>query len=114
MLLCCGLRIRRLLNLKFQAVSAEVSFNGMPAANIDVSVDLRANTADLVTGGGYAGSDRYLKLKALFSSKALGLSDVEAATPLDVHIGATASNGSFKGRYVTTNRTTTAPFSFPT
>jgi len=29
--------------------------------------------------GGWAGSDRYLNLRAFFSSKALGLSDVEAA-----------------------------------
>lgn len=88
------------LDLTFQTVSAEVSFNGMPAAKIDISVDLRANTADLVTGGGYVGSDRYLNLKALFSSKALGLSDVEATTPLDVHIRSRASNGPFRNATV--------------
>ena len=87
-------------DLRFRAVSAEVSFNGMPAAKIDLSVDLRANTVNLVPGGGYAGSDRYLNLKAIFSSKALGLADVEATTPLDVHIGATASNGPFKNATV--------------
>jgi hypothetical protein len=72
------------LDLRFQAISAEVCLNGMPAAKIDLSVDLRANTDNLVPGGGWAGSDRYLNLRAFFSSKALGLSDVEAATPLDV------------------------------
>ena len=88
------------LDLTFQAVSAEVSFNGMPAAKIDLFVNLRASTDNLVNGGGYAGSDRYLNLKALFSSKALGLSDVEATTPLDVHIGATESNRPFKNATV--------------
>src|ERR1700722_4275175 len=84
------------LDLTFKAVTAEVSFNGGPLSKVDLSVDLPANTANLVTGGGWFGSDRYLNLKGFFSSKALGLANVEATTPLEVHIGGPSADAVFK------------------
>jgi hypothetical protein len=84
------------IDFTFKAVTAEASFNGRPAANIDLSVDLLADTSKLVKGGGWFGSDRYLNLKGFISSKALGLSNVEAATPLDIHIGGPSADPLFR------------------
>lgn len=82
-----GLASAATIDFTFKGLAVEASFNGGPATKIDLSVDLFADTANLVKGGGWFGSDRYLNLKGFFSSKALGISNVEAATPLDVHIG---------------------------
>jgi hypothetical protein len=91
-----GLASADTINLTFKAITGEVSFNGAPPVKVDLSVDLVANTANLVTGGGYAGSDRYLHLTGFFSSKALGRSHVESKAPFDVHIGAPAADAPFK------------------
>jgi hypothetical protein len=90
-----GLASATTIDFTFKAITAEVSFNGAPAVKVDLSVDLLANTANLVTGGGYGGSDRYLNLKGFFSSKALGLSNVESTTPLAVHLGAPSAGAPF-------------------
>jgi hypothetical protein len=84
------------IDFTFKAITAEASFNGKPAAKIDLSVDLLADTSKFLKGGGIWGSDRYRNLKAYFSSKALGLSNVEAAAPLGVDIGAPSADPTIK------------------
>ncbi len=88
------------LNLTFTASTAQVSFNGGPPANVDLSIDLLASTDKLVNGGGWFGADRYRNLKGYFSSKALGLSDAEGLTPLEVDIGGQASDPGFRNSTV--------------
>jgi hypothetical protein len=95
-----GLASAATVDFTFKAVTAEVSVNGGPTAKVDLSVDLLANTANLQPGEGYGSSDRYVNLKGFFSSKALGLSNVEAVTPLDVHIGAPAADAIFRNSTV--------------
>jgi hypothetical protein len=88
------------IDFTFKAVTAQVSFNGGPPTQVDLSIDLLADTTNLVRGGGFWGSDRYLNLKAFVSSKILGLSDVEAVTPLSVEIGAPGEKGPFRNTTV--------------
>jgi TonB family protein len=90
-----GATIGATIRFTFKAVNGSVSLNGAPAANVDLIADLFANTANLLTGGGYSGSDRYLNLQAFFSSSALGLANEEATTPLEVDIGAPAGGARF-------------------
>lgn len=88
------------LDFTFKGLAVEASLNGGPLTQIDLSVDLLADTGKMVNGGGWFGSDRYLNLKGFFSSKALGLSSVEAVTPLDVHIGGPAADPLFRDNTV--------------
>jgi hypothetical protein len=83
------------IHLTFRAIAAEVSLNGSPSVKTDLSVSLLADTAGIMPGGGYGQSDRYLNLKASFTSKGLGFSNVEGSTPLAVHIGAPAAAAPF-------------------
>lgn len=85
------------IHLTFKAVNGSASFNGAPPANIDFTVDLTGNTANLLKNGGDAGSDRYLNLKGFVSSNALGFSNVEATTHLSVHIGMPEADAPFTG-----------------
>lgn len=88
------------ISFTFRAITAEVSLNGAPSVKTDLSVNLLANTANLVPGGGYGQSDRYLNLKGFFTSKGLGLSFAEGTTPLAVHIGAPAATAPFRNSTV--------------
>lgn len=88
------------LDFTFKAVTAQVSFNGGPPTQVDLSINLLADTTKLVRGGGFWGSDRYLNLKGFVSSKVLGLSDVETVTPLAVEIGAPGEEGPFRNTTV--------------
>jgi hypothetical protein len=88
------------IDFTFRAITAEVSFNGAPPVTVDLSVDLLADSANLVKGGGWFGSDRYLNLKGFVSSKVLDLSNVEATTPLAVEIGGPASEEIFRNSTV--------------
>ena len=83
------------IDFNFKAIVAQVSFNGGPLMQCDLSVDLLANAASRV-GDGFAGSDRYLNLKGFFSSKILGLANVEAVTPLAVHVGMPSAKAPFR------------------
>ena len=43
------------IDFTFKGITAQASYNGAPLASIDLSVDLRADTANLQTGRGWQG-----------------------------------------------------------
>ncbi len=88
------------LDFTFKAVTAQVSYNGQLARRADLSLDLLANAADRIAGGGFAGSDRYPNLMGFISSQALGFSHVESTTPLAVDIGSPLGSGPFRNTTV--------------
>jgi hypothetical protein len=92
---CAGFASAAPIHLTFKAIAAEVSLSGSPPVKTDLSVSLLADTAGIMRGGGYGQSDRYLNLTGYFTSKGLGLSNVEGSTPLAVHIGAPAAAAPF-------------------
>jgi hypothetical protein len=81
-----GLSRASTLELQFSGAAAGVFFNGV-FFQADLTVDLFANTANLILGNGFLGSNQYTGLTAYVSSVDLGLSDVAATTPLSVEIG---------------------------
>jgi hypothetical protein len=85
-----------ILELQFAGPASAVSLNGGATESVDLTVDLFANTANLMTGTGFAGSDVYSDLTPYVSSTDLGLSDVAATAPLSVEIGTPNLGAPFK------------------
>ena len=84
------------LDFTFHAVAAQVSYNGQAPQKIDLTVSVAANSADLKLHAGTWESDRYNNVKAVFFSRALGLSNGEAVTPLAVDIGMPRAQAPFQ------------------